>query len=309
MAIYDSFHCIRTPYHIPLTPVARRCSFWSSVVFRNVSQVDRIWSIIPIVYAWVWALHPFIITHFWPHITPTVVDEEPRLYIMAILVTLWGCRLTFNAFRRGYYSWGHEDYRWDIIRRALPWPIWQFFNFSFIAFFQNLVLFLIVTPGYVAHNARGSVGLNWIDYLATALIVICLIGETTADQQQWNYQTKKYSLKTRTGEYAVGFLRTGLFRFSRHPNYFFELSTWWAFYLFSVAVSGQWLNWTLSGPILLTVIFAASTPFTEKYTREKYPLYEEYCQVTPMLIPFLPSSWSKGNEVGVAGTEKAKKKE
>lgn len=242
-----------------------------------------------------------IIARYFPQVAPTIADEDLRLTIMAILVTLWGCRLTFNAWRRGFYTWGHEDYRWDVIRKKLPWPIFQFFNFSFIALFQNVVLFLITVPGWVAHNARGSVPLNWIDYLAIGIISVCLVGEFAADQQQWNYQTAKYASAIRTGEHAVGFLRTGLFRFSRHPNYFFELLTWWAFYLFSVAVSGVWVNWTLSGPILLTAIFLGSTPFTESFTVKKYALYEEYQNNTSMIIPFVPGSWSKGNEVGAKG--------
>jgi steroid 5-alpha reductase family enzyme len=77
------------------------------------------------------------------------------------------------------------------------------------------------------------------------------VGETIADQQQWDYQSKKYALqaagKPLTGEYAVGFLRTGMFRYIRHPNYLFEILIWCAYYLFTWSASGVLFNWTLIG--------------------------------------------------------------
>ena len=104
-----------------------------------------------------------------------------------------------------------------------------------------------------------------------------LLGETLADAQQWAFQTKKHRLlaqsqksgsKTIPAPYAKGFLSTGLFAFSRHPNFFCEILLWWAVYAFSVAVvfihdkglaiTETLVNWTLVGPVLLTVLFQAS---------------------------------------------------
>ena len=77
----------------------------------------------------------------------------------------------------------------------------------------------------------------------------------------------------------------GLFRYSRHPNYFCELGMWWTFYLFAVAASGQWMHWTGLGFILLTALFIPSLRLTESISAAKYPGYRDYQDSTPALIP------------------------
>ena len=79
-------------------------------------------------------------------------------------------------------------------------------------------------------------------------------------------------------DYGRGFLTQGLFAYSRHPNFFAEQSMWWAFYLFAVAAKGgldagrdAWLQPVLVGPVLLSLLFQGSTPFTEDITVSKYP--------------------------------------
>merc|ERR1712100_1003323 len=81
--------------------------------------------------------------------------------------------------------------------------------------------------------------------------------------------------------------------YSRHPNYFCEVSTWWSFYLFSVSATGNWLNWTIWGPLFLTGLFVppgASLDVTEKLSLAKYPHYAEYQQRVSRFIPWFPSS-------------------
>ena len=80
------------------------------------------------------------------------------------------------------------------------------------------------------------------------------------------------------GDYGRGFLTRGLFAYSRHPNFFAEQSMWWAFYLVAVAAKGgpaagqdAWLQPVLVGPVLLSLLFQGSTPFTEDITLRKYP--------------------------------------
>src|SRR5690606_11814716 len=76
----------------------------ASVVTREYSWTDRIWSIVPIAYAWVFAAHA----------------DQWRVSLVAALITLWGARLTFNFWRRGGYAPGGEDYRWAILRKRMP---------------------------------------------------------------------------------------------------------------------------------------------------------------------------------------------
>src|SRR5689334_5777512 len=169
-----------------------------SLITGEHSWVDRIWSLIPIPYLAVFAGA----AHF----------KDARLNVMLVLVLLWGARLTFNFARKGGYARGGEDYRWPILRERMPRWQFQLFNLFFIAGYQNVLLLLISLPALTAYQHRG--GFAAADLLAAAVFLGCLIGETVADQQQWNFQQWK---KTQAAP-APRFVQTGLFRYSRHPN-------------------------------------------------------------------------------------------
>jgi len=113
---------------------------------------------------------------------------------MAVLTTAWGLRLTFNFARKGGYSSGGEDYRWPVLRKRMNAVTFAIFNLTFIAFYQNLLLAMIVFPCYLAYLAR-SVPISIADYVVFALGLAVIGLETLADQQQWNFQTKKAHLK------------------------------------------------------------------------------------------------------------------
>jgi len=121
-------------------------------------------------------------------------------------------------------------------------------------------------------------------------VSLMLVIETIADQQQWQYQAAKKVLievgQPLTGDYARGFVSKGLWGVSRHPNYFAEQGIWISFYLFSVAASGQWLNWSISGCILLVILFRSSSNFSEEISASKYPEYAQYQESVPRFIPF-----------------------
>ncbi len=259
--------------------VATAC-FLISQLSGNFSQVDKIWSIVPIVYAWVIAVDS---------------DMNIRIVIAAILVTLWGIRLTYNFSRRGAYTWkfwtGEEDYRWAVLREKpeLKGKVrWFFFNLFFISFYQNGLLLLITLPLLVAFKGVDT-PLGWLEYLATGLILFFIILETIADQQQWVFQNEKYR-KIKAGEklegdYAAGFNRSGLWGKMRHPNYLAEQAIWVGIYLFSVAATGAWINWSIAGCLLLVILFQGSSDFSEAISAEKYPQYKDYQKSTGRFFP------------------------
>ncbi len=257
-------------------------TFIISTLTRNYSQVDKIWSIAPLVYAW--------------HIAWRG-DWDPRLVLMAILVSLWGLRLSYNFSRRGGYSWkfweGEEDYRWAVLRQKPEFSgkwAWLAFNLFFISGYQCFLIWLFTMPIMVAYQGLGT-PLMWLDFLAAALILALIVMETVADQQQWNYQKEKYRRKNAgeplEGMYAKGFTHTGLWKISRHPNYFAEQSIWVVFYFFSVAATGLWINWSMAGCLLLLILFKGSADFSEGISKEKYPEYAEYIRKTGRFIPKL----------------------
>jgi steroid 5-alpha reductase family enzyme len=155
------------------------CAFcWiASLITKDTSWVDRLWSIVPFVYVWIFAIAG----------TLAGVDAT-RLIVMAVLATLWGARLTFNFARKGGYT-GMEDYRWAILRaRMKPWQF-QLFNLFFIVLYQNALLVLITLPAYIAY-LHPAVFNGW-DAAFAALFVAFLIGEFIADQQQWDFHRAK----------------------------------------------------------------------------------------------------------------------
>ena len=259
--------------------VALLC-FISSELTGNMSQVDKLWSLMPIIYAAYVAY-----ASAW----------EPRMVIMAILVTIWGLRLTYNFARRGGYQWppwaGEEDYRWSVLRKL---PLlnnrlkWAVFNLFFISLYQQALILLFTLPILAAW--QGERPLNILDAIAGILLLGAIIIETIADQQQYDYQTEKYrriNAKESLGEaYEVGFCRSGLWGKVRHPNYAAEQMVWISFYLFSVAATGRWLNWSLIGVILLLLLFIGSSDFSEKISAEKYSDYSKYQKEVPRFWPW-----------------------
>lgn len=236
----------------------------TSLITREHSWVDRLWSIVPVVYVWIFAAAAGL--------------GDTRLTVMAILVTLWGARLTFNFARKGGYT-GTEDYRWPVLRARMK--RWQFelFNLFFIVLYQNAILVLITLGAYTAWQNQSPFSV--LDVLTTALFLALLIGETVADQQQWNFHQRKAA-----GETPDRFLRSGMWKFSRHPNFFFEQAQWWTIYLFGAIAAGSLLQWTALGPLLLTLLFVGSTVFTESITKSRYPEYADYQAVTSPIVPW-----------------------
>ncbi|MCK4748806.1 MAG: DUF1295 domain-containing protein, partial [Bacteroidales bacterium] len=87
--------------------------------------------------------------------------------------------------------------------------------------------------------------------------------------------------------YAKGFVHKGLWGIVRHPNYAAEQAIWIGFYFFSVAATGQWINWSVMGAILLVLLFWGSSNLSESISSGKYPEYETYKKRVPRFIPFL----------------------
>jgi steroid 5-alpha reductase family enzyme len=245
-----------------------------SLITKEYSWVDRLWSITP----------PLFAVHFAAY----VGFSDARLNLMAALAVLWGVRLTYNFARKGGYKPGGEDYRWEEIQGKIG-PMWfHVLNATFIAPFQNYLLLLIVVPSYAAYRFIGT-PLGPLDYAAAMAFVAFFIGETVADEQQWRFQTAKYAAIARGETPSADFITTGLFRYSRHPNFFCEQAMWWTYYVFSIAAGAGWINWTITGAILLTLLFQGSTGLTEKLSVRKYLTYADYQRTTSRLIPWAPS--------------------
>ena len=252
-------------------------------ISKNYSQVDKVWSIAPIIYVWFFTYNS---------------DFNSRMVIMSILVTFWGIRLTYNFARKSGYSiyfWkGEEDYRWKILKERVPVfdikIIWSLFNLLFICTYQMGLIFLFTLPILAAWQGQNS-PFGITDALISITMLVFILIEAIADNQQYKFQTTKYELinnnKKLTGDFKKGFLTNGLWSISRHPNFAAEQLIWITFYIFSITSTGIYFNWSITGCILLIILFYNSANYTESISEKKYSDYKNYKQNVPMFIGFM----------------------
>jgi steroid 5-alpha reductase family enzyme len=142
---------------------------------------------------------------------------------------------------------------------------------------------LVVFLGCLSLYPALSVGENSfgpLDGIAIAITAGAIIIEATADEQLLRFVRKK--------QQPGQIMATGLWAYSRHPNYFGEITFWWGLFLFGLAAdSGYW--WTVVGPLAITALFLfVSIPMMEKRNMERRPAYEERRKKVSALIPWIP---------------------
>ncbi len=256
-------------------------TFIISEITRNYSQVDKLWSLLPVAYGSITA----------------VAFPSPRIFLMVALVATWGLRLSYNFSRKGGYNivpWkGHEDYRWAVLREnpALKGRLrFGLFNLLFISLYQNIVIFLFSSPFLLA-ALFPETPINYIDILASILMLAFIITEAVADNQLFRFHREKKNKVKGEKRYSKsvkkGFMAEGLWKYVRHPNFTSEQAIWIFFYFFGVAASGKLLNFTMWGPVLLILIFMGSSRLTENISCSKYPDYKSYQKEVPQFLPGL----------------------
>ena len=263
--------------------------FFVGEISRNYSQVDKVWSIAPMIYVWFFTYHS---------------DFNLRMMLMSILVTIWGIRLTYNFARKSGYSiyfWrGEEDYRWKILKERVPLfnikIVWSIFNLLFICLYQMGLIFLFSLPVLAAWQGDSS-ALNIYDLIIAILMLSFIITESIADKQQFEFQSNKYKKidnnESLTGDFKRGFLSNGLWSISRHPNFISEQLIWVTFYLFSISATGVYLNWSIIGCVLLIILFYNSANYTESISEKKYPDYKQYKKKVSMFLGFKKMNWKE----------------
>lgn len=260
-------------------------SFILGLISKNYSWVDRIWSILPPVYGFIW-LKDF--------------KDTPGYIPLFILIAFWGIRLTANfAIKGGYdFNWKQgftgEDYRWEILRKKIPNRfVFEIFNLFFISAFQLTLIFLFTLPLYYYGKSGAPLGSTQIILLGIYIVLLLL--ESLADIGQLRFYKRRDSDHWKQDpRYALGFNTFGLWRISRHPNYLCEISQWLVVYLILFSSTGS-LHWSGVGAFTLICLFIGSTGFTENITRSKYPAYDKWRTFTAPWIP-LPVLGKKRRE-------------
>lgn len=259
--------------------------FITGEITRNYSQMDKLWSLLPIAYVWIIAARG---------------GMKIRLVVFALIVTVWGIRLTVNFARKGAYRlrfWeGNEDYRWSIVKSSPFFKReirWSLFDLLFISSYQNLLVMATCLPALACMESQAALGPA--DLLAAVLSLSFLALETVADEYQWKFQEKKKSmlsegraLEELPMPYCLGFNTLGPWAYMRHPNYLGEQGVWVSLYIFAIGAgvtTYNIFNWSITGSMLLILLFMGSSALGEAITSGKYPRYKEYMQQVHKYLP------------------------
>lgn len=197
--------------------------------------------------------------------------------LVCFLVTAWGFRLAMHIYQRNKNK--QEDYRYKEWREK--WGKW-FYLRSYLQVFmlQGLFLFLIILPVLNINKNSGS-GLDIFVLVGTITWVIGFLFESIGD-----YQLSKF---IKNSENKGKIMKNGLWKYSRHPNYFGEVIQWWGIWIFGMGISEAWLG--IIGPVTITVLilFVSGIPMLEKKYTGNYE-FEEYKKITSKFFPLPPKS-------------------
>lgn len=186
-----------------------------------------------------------------------------------------------------------EDYRWKVLRKQTPKWQMKILNLAFISVIQNLLLFIASLPQYLllttqyldSSEESGSGKLNSLDWILVFLLGVTLTLEMIADNQQQRFQASKYSNQLNQQETQRGFVTSGLWFYSRHPNVACEQLVWYILYGFTVSATfaergsycwGTWINYSIASPISMSALLYPAAVFTESISSSKYPTYLQY---------------------------------
>jgi steroid 5-alpha reductase family enzyme len=246
--------------------VATLVIFGFSRAFRNSSFYDAYWSVLPPLFAIYWYL-----------VNAAAGVDPLRALLVIALVWLWGIRLTANWA----VHWGgltHEDWRYPIVRaRAGRAELWA--DLFGLHMFPTFQVFLASLPIY-AVMTRGQAPLGWLDALAAVVTLGAILIETIAD-----LQLRAFIKRKQPGT----FITSGLWAWSRHPNYFGEIGFWWGLMLFGLAAAPDQWWWVVPGALTMTAMFAfASIPFMDQRSLERRPGYAEHMRRVSAIVPLPP---------------------
>ena len=228
-----------------------------SVAKRNVTIVDTLWSLLFVIAAAVyvaWADAP-----------------SQRAWLVLCMVGLWGLRLA------GYLAWrnrGHEeDRRYQAIRRRNE-PNFALKSLWLIFGFQAVLAWIISLP--LAGAIAGEAPLGLIDWLGVALWAVGVFFEAVGDWQLARFKADPAN--------AGRVMDSGLWRYTRHPNYFGDFCVWWGLYLLALS-GGAW--WSVVGPMIMSFLLLrfSGVRLLERDIGERRPAYAEYVRRTNAFFP------------------------
>lgn len=236
-------------------------TFWFivSLVKKRSDVADVAWGLGFVLIAWL----SFYLSGF-----------AVRSLVVNALVTIWGTRLAWHIYRRNHNR--PEDYRYQAWRRE--WENFTLRSFLQVFMLQGVLLYLIALPViFINHTFSSEVG--WIDYAGIAVWLIGFCFESIGDRQL------KEFIRDPANKGKI--IDKGLWRYSRHPNYFGEVTQWWGIFIVALSIPDGWT--VVIGPLTITVLilFVSGIPLLEKNYAGRAD-FEAYKKRTSILIPLPP---------------------
>lgn len=244
-----------------LVVLASMVTLWGiSLILRDSSIVDVFWGAGFVLVAWI--------------VAGVTDGTGARRAIIIALVTLWGVRLTTHLYLRNRGK--GEDPRYARWREAAG-PSWWWKSAFKVFLLQGAVMLVVIAPVVAALASPAPIGM--VDILAIPVWAVGFVFETVGDWQLARFKEEAAN--------RGRLLTTGLWRFTRHPNYFGDATAWWGIWLVAVG-AGAW--WTFPGPLLMTFLLlkVSGVAMLEKDLRQTKPGYEEYVASTNAFIPWFP---------------------
>ncbi|GMU41720.1 MAG: hypothetical protein AMXMBFR23_25860 [Chloroflexota bacterium] len=240
-------------------------STWAvSLLRRDASVVDVAWGLGFAVLAWA--------------VAATAGAEGARTALLLAMVSAWGLRLAVHLGRRNLRE--GEDRRYREMRARTP----RFALVSLATVFalQGVAMWTVALPVTLALGHNGGEPLGLLALAGAALWGIGVTFEATADAQLARFR--------RDPANAGGVMDRGLWRYSRHPNYFGDACTWWGIGLVAIEADAGAYAWALVGPLLMTALLlrVSGVPLLESHLRTSRPGYEAYVRRTSAFFPLPP---------------------
>lgn len=249
----------------------------SAIIVNNSSMYDVYWSVFTPVVIIYW----FVIGNKNGKDVPT-----GRIVLIFLSVWTWAIRLTSNWII-GWTGFDHEDWRYVDIREGLKKKGYSKLGYWFIGsllgimIVPTLMVFASSIPLYPALYtgviSDGAKPLNFLDFLASFICVSAAVLQWISDRQMRLWRL--------TNQIPGACMEEGLWRYSRHPNYFGEICFWWGIYFHALASKWEFF-YTIIGAIIITLLFVyISIPLMEERSLKKRPQYKETIRTTSMIIP------------------------
>ena len=204
-------------------------------------------------------------------------DYFTRKILLLILVSIWGFRLFIYLAKRNIGK--GEDYRYQGFRQKYGPERYWWVSYFQVFLLQGTLIMLVSLPLLGVHSQTSSDALGWLDYLGMLLFIIGFVFEAGGD-----YQLARFKKDPRNKGKV---LSTGLWKYTRHPNYFGDSMIWWSFGIFSIAAGSYW---PIIGSVIMTllIIKVSGVAMLEKNLNDTKTEYREYVRKTSSFIPWFP---------------------